>query len=338
MRLTHFIKPRIISTVVIILLSKIFKVRIPLVVSWALTYRCSSRCLYCALTEHARKELSTKEILHIMESLSKKGMRYVSFTGGEPLLRNDIEEIVVSAVKKGIYTSISSNGTLVKEKISLIKRVNKINLSLDGPQEIHDFLRGLGSHYKLLQAIEAALEKRIKVILSCVLSRHNLHCIDYVLSIAVRFGIKVYFQPATRHILGGSIENSVSPFERDYRQAILELIKRKKKKKDILNSVDGLKHLYYWPAPRKIPCFAGLFHFRVEPDGQLSACSRQPLGVSKNSQIIKMGMDRAIKNTPRISCSYCWCAPIVEFNLITSLRSPCVFNFLNQFWLKFDKK
>lgn len=82
--------------------ARILHRRIPLVVSWTVTYRCNSRCRYCDLPNRAGDELELPQIYSIIEILARRGCRFFSLTGGEPLLRQDIGMIVDFARLHGL--------------------------------------------------------------------------------------------------------------------------------------------------------------------------------------------------------------------------------------------
>ena len=138
-------------------------------------------------------ELNTAEILLILDELVGLDMRWISFTGGNPLLREDIGQIINPAAENKIRISLNSNGSLVKEKISQMERINRISLSLDGSEDVHDFLRGAGSYNNVIEAVNTANKKNISTVLNTVISKYNLNQIDYVLDIAKQFAVKVSF-------------------------------------------------------------------------------------------------------------------------------------------------
>jgi len=98
----------------------VFKKRFPLAVGWNITYRCNLQCKYCGWWENRASELNTKDIIGLIKELAFLGTKFISFSGGEPLLREDLGDIIDFCKMKGIYVSINSNGTLVKEKIKNI--------------------------------------------------------------------------------------------------------------------------------------------------------------------------------------------------------------------------
>ncbi len=309
--------------------AKLFKINVPLAVGWNLTYRCNQKCLYCGVWGKQCPELDTSGILAMVEQFYRLGTRWISFTGGEPLLREDLGEIIKYTKSKGIYVSVSSNGVLVLDKIEDLRNIDKMKFSLDGPKNIHDFIRGEGSFEKVLTAIEVCQKKHIPVSIECVLSDRNLDHIDYLIETAFRYGIEILFQPATKKILYSQKENFLTPSRDKYRTIINKLIELKKQGAPIYNSLAGLRHLYHWPASRKIKCSAGKLNIGVAPDGTLSACNRflqaSSEKIRKQNSNIKRGLS---KITGIKGCAECWCCSLVEFNLITSFNIDAMANFL----------
>jgi len=308
--------------------AKVFKLKVPLAISWALTFRCNQRCLYCRVCENEVLELNTSEVFAMIDEFAKLGTKWISFTGGEPLLRDDLGEIVKYAIDKGIYVGVNSNGSLVPEKINSLKGVSRIKLSLDGPQSINDYIRGRGSYDKVIEAIEKCKMNNIPVCIECVITKHNLNSLDYILVLAAKLNIKVLFQPTTKRLLWSKDINFLAASSEDYKTSIKYLIGEKKRGAPIYNSLEGLKHIYHWPEPRRIFCSAGLLSFDVEPDGTILACDRAGRGLSrkKDENInVKSVIDQI---EPIMNCRQCWCSSLVEFNLITSFNIKAIVNYI----------
>jgi MoaA/NifB/PqqE/SkfB family radical SAM enzyme len=319
---------QIISAVCALIKVRLFKKSVPLALSWALTFRCNQRCKYCGIWKNKCEELSTNAVLSILEQFRKLGTRWVSFTGGEPLLRDDIGEIINQAKKSGMYVSISSNGRLIPDKIHQLIGIDRVKLSLDGPEQINDQLRGFGSFSAVEKAIKVCKKNNIKVCLECVISKVNLEYIDWLLDYVSGEKLKILFQPATENLLWGNEPNPVIAPIDDFKRIIEHLIARKKKGAPILNSLAGLKHLSFWPKQKKIYCSGGLLSFDVEPDGSILACDRINRDLSGS---FKEGLNikKALKEVKPINnCQKCWCSSVVEFNLIISFNFNAIVNLL----------
>lgn len=310
--------------------ARILNQRIPFIVSWALTYKCNTRCAYCSLCDISLKELDTSTLLSIFDELVNLGMQWVVFTGGEPLLREDIGDIIKHASRANVHTSLSSNGILLKEKLNSLKWINRINISFDGPIEVHDRLRGEGTHDRVISAMKEASRLGIPVTLTAVISNANIQHLDYILEIAEKFGSKVLFQPISE--FGSNDIHMLSPDRNRYKEAIGRLINEKKENNGvILNSLAGLKHIACWPKPTGISCFGGKLYFRVEPDGSINTCPRLFFNYGSRTQdILKLRVKGAIQRLLISSCKSCWCAQMVEFNLGSSFHPSAAINILKR--------
>jgi len=128
------------------------------IVIWNLTNRCNLACRHCYsyADPHAEDFLSTEFILNAIPELKKAGIRFVIFSGGEPLIRRDIFVIAEAMRAAGIVTYLSTNGLYVSEKNvdRIIETFNYIGISIDGIESVHDRFRGLeGAYRKSLDAI-----------------------------------------------------------------------------------------------------------------------------------------------------------------------------------------
>ncbi len=254
----------------------------------------------------------------------------LTITGGEPLIRDDLGHIIAYAKEKGLIVTVNSNGKLVPEKIQNLKKVDVLCLSLDGSSEVNDAIRGNGSFANVLNALETCRENNIPTSLGCVLSRHNLDQIDFLLELAQKYGIKVSFQPASEYILGTSEINPTAPKEKEYKLCLLKLIRLKKQGFPIHNSEAGLKHLLNYPDDKRINCSAGSLAFRLLPDSTLTACDRQ-LEPAPEKRLLKESIKEALLKMTSTGCNQCWCASTVEFNLISPFNLNAIFNLLRTF-------
>lgn len=301
------------------------KKKTPLIVSWALTTRCNLRCRYCNAWNVNGQELETRQIFSIIEELSGMGTRKLQLTGGEPLLREDIGEIVDFCNKKGIRVSINSNGLLVEKKIDSLQNLDLLCLSLDGPEPVHDYLRGPGSYRRVIQAANIARKKNIRLRFTAVLSSVNLKDIDFVLERAREFRAPVFFQPAATHLLMSAQPNPVAAPAGEYKKAISGLLAKKKKNGNIANSFDALRHLYKWPEKTKIRCLKGLVACRIETNGDVYICPRIKDGI-KPRNCLKEGFRQAFYSLPVLDCASCWCAANVEINLLLAFKPGAILN------------
>lgn len=294
--------------------AKFFKKRIPLAIAWAITDRCNYRCKYCYRWTNNAEELSTKEAFSLIDEFSKIGTKIVNISGGEPLIRDDIGEIINYLSKKNISVQLTSNGKLVPKKITQLKNLNFIKLSFDGPQEIHDFLRQKGSYQEVINAIRVAKQNNLKIKLNFTITSHNVDYIDYVLNKAIEFDIKIKFQPVSNvHTLGRNID-SLFPTRQKLKQAFKKLINFKRSNKYIVNSIAALDYLYNFPNKR-INCFGGKLICCITPNGHISPCTiiRDKI---KLYNFRKEGFSKTFLNLPEPKCDGCLCTNTLELNCL----------------------
>jgi len=305
----------------------VLKQRVPLFASWNLTFRCNLACKYCATHTIRSAELSGPEVIEGLDALWDLGVRWVTFGGGEPLIRNDITDILRYAKSKGFQAFLSTNGWLAPERTDALEYVDHVNISLDGGRDVHDAVRGEGAFDKAVAAVDLCTGLGIDVSLLCVLSKVNLDSVSQVLDIASAHHVPVMFQPATQWLNTSGETNPIAPPVDAYRKTIENLIGLKKGGAPIRNSVAGLRHLAKWPDPAPIWCAAGVLISVIEPDGSVLAChqcqnSRLKEDTPLNATVADGFRDMVVPKP----CAQCWCAPIVELALMFSLRPGAVLN------------
>jgi len=289
--------------------------RYPLAVSWEVTRRCTRRCEYCDSWRGEQAELATDESLAVVDDLVSSGTRFLSLTGGEPLLRGDLPLIVDRAAAGGIRVGVSTNGDLLPERLTELSRLDHVVLSLDGGPDVQDRLRGKGAYRATIRAAEAALAADVSVEFTAVLSTESLDCVEEVLDVARRLGVRVTFQPAYARLLRSRSRNPLAPGGTRYRALMAQLAERKRGgEAAIANSVSALEYLAGFPGPEPIACAGGRLFLRILSDGRVEICGigrdRPLVGVD-----IRDGLRRAMARLRPPRCDACWCARRTEVNL-----------------------
>ena len=140
------------------------------VVVWNVTSACNLTCAHCyAATGQAQKErdLDTREAMAVLNDLAAFKCPVVLFSGGEPLMRPDLPDLVAHAVNVGLRAVVSSNGTLLDSRMA--KRLKEagttyVGISVDGRPEVHDRFRGMkGAFNRTLEGIRACQNAGLKV-------------------------------------------------------------------------------------------------------------------------------------------------------------------------------
>ena len=155
------------------------------VVVWNVTRKCNLRCVHCYSHSEDRNyagELSYDEGITLIDDLAQFGSPVILFSGGEPLVRPDVLELIQHAVDRGLRAVLSTNGTLITKMIA--KKLKEIGLSyvgisLDGLDDRHDAFRGVqGTFLKVMKAIRNCMEMELKVGLRFTITKRNFGDIE----------------------------------------------------------------------------------------------------------------------------------------------------------------
>jgi 12,18-didecarboxysiroheme deacetylase len=151
------------------------------VVVWNMTQRCNLKCVHCYAhavepSNHA-DPISTNQAKTMIDDLAKFGAPVILFSGGEPLVREDLMDLAKYATSTGMRAVISTNGTLItKVKAQELKEVglSYVGISLDGAEAVHDKFRGVTGSYKLaLKGVENCQAEGLKVGLRFTINKRN---------------------------------------------------------------------------------------------------------------------------------------------------------------------
>lgn len=167
-------------------------------VHWSLTGHCNYRCRHCYMSApHAvLPQPTTEECLAIADQIADCGIRRVSLTGGEPLIRHDFLRIVDRILERGMcIDSIMTNGSLVDDE--LLDELDargcrpELNMSFDGPRQWHDWLRGVeGAHESVRRAFALCRERGFVTGSELVLHKGNVDTLRESVSMLGELGVR----------------------------------------------------------------------------------------------------------------------------------------------------
>jgi len=152
--------------------------------------RCNLKCKWCfeSASPQQKDILSKKDIKFILNKLKKTGVKYINFTGGEPFIRNDFIGILHNAVKLFKHINITTNGLLIdvcREKLDFYRKNNiHFGISIEGPLEFHENIRGRGIFNNTLDKINILRKNNIYVNIQVTLSKKNYKHIPYLIKLA----------------------------------------------------------------------------------------------------------------------------------------------------------
>jgi AdoMet-dependent heme synthase len=159
----------------------------PFTIAWEVTRACAYACVHCradAMHVADPNELNTEEALRLIDRLADFGSPILIFTGGDPMMRKDLHELIGYATQKGLRCSLTPTATALPTTARLEKvrdaGIRRIALSLDAPSaEIHDNFRQVaGSWQRTMDILHRAQEIGISVQVNTTISKHNVDILD----------------------------------------------------------------------------------------------------------------------------------------------------------------
>jgi AdoMet-dependent heme synthase len=282
----------------------------PYVVSWNLTYRCNLACEHCYLdaggtplvdTENFadRSELGTEECFRVIDEISAFAPECVTIlTGGEPLLRRDILEIVRRAAERGLWVVVGTNGVSITE--NLARRLAEagargLSLSLDAldPDRHDRFRKVRGAWRNTVEGAGILNRTGLPFIVQTTVGSHNLGELDAIADFAHdRLAAKVwnlYFLVPTGR---GQFVSDITPAQYDEVLASLYRIQRKYDRRMLVNAKCAphyiktvLENAGAETDPTQIRtysggaggCPAGTHYMGIRPNGDVTPCPYLPV-------------------------------------------------------------
>lgn len=161
-------------------------------VLWEITNTCNYHCSYCIFSSETIKyenELMTDEVKRTIKELKENNFTYIKFTGGEPFTRKDMTEILKYAKELGFDMDISTNASLITEKIAKeLKDINflMVHVSLDGADKnSHEFVRGKDTFERTLRGIKYLTQNDIYTRIGTVIYKQNEDRLEDIVKLAI---------------------------------------------------------------------------------------------------------------------------------------------------------
>ncbi|MCJ7713327.1 radical SAM protein, partial [Candidatus Bathyarchaeota archaeon] len=196
----------------------------PFLVVWDFTHKCNLNCQHCYSNsgKALEEELNTKEAIEVVNQLADFGVTALAFSGGEPLIRSDFFEVAQHAVKRGLYVSVATNGTLLtKENVRKLKKakINYVEISIDGASaQSHDSFRGVsGAFDNAIKGLRNCVQEDLCACIATTATKKNLKEIPAIIDLAEQIGAERFtyfnFVPTGR---GKELyDQDISPEERE---------------------------------------------------------------------------------------------------------------------------
>jgi MoaA/NifB/PqqE/SkfB family radical SAM enzyme len=266
-------------------------------------------------------ELDRGAIFKALGEFYELGMRDVSLDGGEPLAHRHVDAIVEWLVRRRVTVAMNTNGSLVRCKLPLVRKLSLVKISLDGPADAHHAARGDGSLADALTGARVVQQAGVRVEFACTLGRRNVDRIEELLAITEPMGMPVIFQPALNSLFQWSRRNG-SAWCLDAsasRAALARIEELKRRGRGVGNGWSSLRHFRRLPEETRLPCAAGWVFCTMDPEGVLFSCDQVDRS-DRSNDVVRLGVARAFQNLSRSGCGECWCARLVEENYLWGCR------------------
>jgi radical SAM protein with 4Fe4S-binding SPASM domain len=175
----------------------------PIAVVWNFTNACNLKCTHCysdSNTKQNSKELNTHDALLVVDYLAKLGCASLSFSGGEPILREDFLTVAKRTADSGLLCTLSTNGTMIDHATAediASAGVSGVAISIDSiSSAFHDEFRGVkGAHKQALRGLEACVEidKFKEIILAYTLTNQTIDDIPQLIDLATEIGVTRFY-------------------------------------------------------------------------------------------------------------------------------------------------
>ena len=169
----------------------------PFTIAWELTRACAFACRHCRAEAQPRRdpgELTSPEALSLIDQIKQFGNPILVITGGDPMMRRDLYDILTYAVQKGVRTALTPTTTrLVTAKaLARVKEsgVSRLAISIDGPgPEAHDAFRGFRGSFQIAEGIARdVVATGLSLQINTTISRYNLHLLEEMTQMVADLG------------------------------------------------------------------------------------------------------------------------------------------------------
>ncbi len=310
----------------------------PFQIVWNITKACNMKCIHCyeAAGNRDTDELSSKEVIQGLDTLSKAGVTSIAFSGGEPSIHPNIIDYIGYSHNKGIYVAMATNGYILADKDRSKNFVDAglefVQISLDGIcPDTHDSFRGVdGAWNKAVCSVENFVDAGIFVEVATTVTEHNkdeiTEMIDFVRDLGARWFMLYNFIPAGK----GSeiIDMDLSPVDRsnilktaynqnnDKMQILSTAPQYAVVASSMLSEDSNMIPTHFYNPEYSNPllmqlaefiggCGAGRFYMSIEPNGDMYPCVFFPhkedvkLGNLKEKNFKEIWVDNDVLNVLR---------------------------------------
>lgn len=264
---------------------------------WEITLECNARCVHCGSDAGRPRddELTTDEALKLVEELAALECRSVTLSGGEPLLRDDWPIIVREIRQRGMRAELITNGLNMEREAKAVAEAGfwGVTCSIDGPEKVHDELRGIpGALRRLLDGAEALAARGVRIGAATQINQRNVAHLEEVRDLLNHHGfmgwqVQLTMPHGRAATHGGSL--CLAPSELPRLEAtLLELKSRDERFLQVADNIGYMSRnepqlraaspIRYWTG-----CQAGLQVIGLTSNGMVRGCLSLPSELDEGS-------------------------------------------------------
>jgi MoaA/NifB/PqqE/SkfB family radical SAM enzyme len=306
-----------------------FRALHPFEVQAAVLNACNLRCAYCCCPDLKTELLTTAQWTETIRALGALGTMRIKFQGGEPTLRNDFRELCAAAQAAGIRTAVVTNGLQFAAAPALLDHLDEVVFSLDSATPAHtDRMRGAGVHARVVEGIELARARAIRLFINMVVTNQSLEEIEPMLTFCEARGIGLNAQPV---VFGRKFyDEAARPFalsDAQVRAMHRRLAEWKRQGRPLMFAAATYENVLDWEdygaiaarSPQRSSCMAGRFYVHIEPNGDVHPCVQHDAAFTPGN-IVRDGLATALAQAQDHDCGDCFSAYLNERKALFGLR------------------
>lgn len=301
----------------------------PYEVQASLLNACNLRCAYCKCPEVKIDLMTTEQWRDIIRRLGALGTLRIKWQGGEPTLRKDFTELCAATQHAGILTAVITNGIEIAARPALLDHVDEIVVSVDSPTaDIHDHLRGAGTHAQAVRALDVARERGVRRFVVMVVHQENYHLLEATLAWCEARGAGMHAQPILfgRQYYDDAARRLALTAEQ-IRSMHTRLADWKRQGRGLMFSALAYQSVGEWPdygalttrSTGESSCMAGKFYIHIEANGDVLPCLQHGASLTPKN-IVRDGFDAALRHAQHHDCGNCFTAYLRERKELFALR------------------
>ncbi|MEW6070030.1 MAG: radical SAM protein [Candidatus Thermoplasmatota archaeon] len=280
-----------------------FGKKLPTAVYISLTNKCMYNCWHCSNMYRTGEELAGKEIIKLIKDFQELGASMLGFTGGEPLLREELPEIIRAVDERASTILFTSGDGFTDEKAEELKKAGlfAVVVSLDHfKSQVHNLLRGEETAFETaLDAIQTSKKYGFYTVISTVVTKQLLETIFEFLDFAQKLGVNEVRIPEP--VPCGALITEEPILDDKDRAKLVEAHKIANKS----NKYPRVSVFPYIESEKAIGCTAGIDHVYIDSEGNVCPCDFTPLSFGNiKAESLETILERLHKyfNSPREKC------------------------------------